>query len=1032
MIKRKDILKATLKALLSGLETSAFVKIPATFISELAALPTEKLNIIGKFSEEQFNKLLTQSELSTTNAALSAVGTEQIKLLISNLTRLSMDQANALAKLTQQEHNSLLTEMKIIKTNTTTTIANTEEIKAFIAKLIENSESADVLNTAAGQLWDKGANEEARSLYSRAYEIALASHDDKAASHALAGLGWCAFIARDLPKALAFAQTGWEIANRCGDLHYSASAALIEAKVAFAQREWGEAKKFADIALDYGTRGRSAVRWDAQMALAETAFFAGDTAEALRRLNLAWRHDMKSGGRRAIFAYDMKAHILARQGKQRLAISYLEKAALLAKNIGNLVLHAKYLVQSLHVLAGQNQNRKVLELSKSCEKAAKASGERRLELEVLMAKAWALSELGQASLSKAVLERVVSVAESGSCFGIGARACLVLAQKLRDSGKLEEAKTAAEKGATLAKRSDDPFLCGFASVEKCEQSSLRGAFEDAETQLQEAKSVFADGGIPPSFSAEFAKLGIRILDGKGQTEKAIKELDALTSAAGANDELKGTLAWAQNKREELTGKLHWFETTKKLLREKKPLVWAGTEGATSLQEAHQWVLGILLDWWDGIGKKISPCGVYSMWGEANYGRMLLNHRAFAQKAFHLCVEVSSVREARLACRMLSPICDCLTLLWKGPLKPGSCLPIAVPFVFEEPIRDWKPRPSEYWNKGARAYRTILPPLERFELPYPIVKFYMQEARELVTSGRLVLVPGPMVGCLGPGHDDTEQIFCKVAAAEPVIKRPSGKTGCHPLEMVVPWFPAIPLRDLAKLCEDHNECLAELRQKCLEWSIAVQNDKNLLLAKIKSEIGLMSKDIERTFKRVSRAAKTDSQLDMRCLKGTGGQANREEISAAVFRCDANNRMAAFIDDDVSEHPWFPYWSFEQRGLQWTLGGSLHASISGGDVPRGAIVNGNVFHWLKAPGEFKTCMLAVRKDVPPGKGKYPEDYRLFEFKGGKMTEVPLTGGGNSTEPPPAKETTARIPQPEATHADENTSGGNSQQGHPVNGT
>ncbi len=993
MAKRKDILNAALKAILAGVDTSAFVKIPATFVSELAALPAEKLNIIDKLAQEQFNELLTQSELSTTNAALAAVGSKQIKLLVSNLTQLSKDQTNALKKLTQQQYNSLLVKWEIINANTATTTANTKEINTLIAKLIEYVESADTLNTAAGQLWAKGTNEEARSLYSRAYEIALSSNNDKAAAHALAGLGWCAFIDHDLPGTLAFAQTSWDIANRCADLHYRATAALIEAKVAFAQRDIDEAYRLALLALDDAAKVKSAVRWDAQFVLAEIAFSKGDLAEALRRLNLAWRHDLKAGGRRAIAAYDLKAHILGRQGKHKLSIGCLEKAALVAKNLGNLFLHAKYLVQSLQVLASQNNPRKVLELSRRYEKITRTSGDPRLELEVLMTKAWAFSELGQASRSKAVLERVAAVAESGSCFGIGARSCLVLAQKLREGGKFEEAKTAAEKGSILAKSTNDPFLRGFASVEQCEQSSLRGAFDDAEEQLHNAESVFADSEITLSFLTVFSKLRVRILDGKGQTDKAIKELDNLVCATSANEEFKGTLNWAQKKQEELTGKLHWLETIKRLKKEKKPLVWAGTAGAGSLQDAHRWVLGILMDWWDGThGGTPSPCAVYDMWGEANYGRILLNHQAFAQKSFHLCVEVSSVREARLACRMLSPICDCLTLLWKGPLKPGLRFPIAVPFEFEKPIRGWQPHPPEYWNKGARLYNTILPPVERFELPYSIVKFYMQEARELAVSGRLVLVPGPMVGCLGFGHDDTERMFCDVASASVVIKRPNGKTRRHPLEMVVPWFPAIPLRDLAKLCEDQSECLARLRQKCLEWSLAVQDNNELLFTKIKSEIHLLSKDVEWAFKGVSRAARASSQLNLRRIKGIGGQANREKINIAHVRCDANNRMAAFIDDDVSKHPWFPYWSFEQRGLQWTLGGSLYASKTNRDVPRGAIVNGNVFHWLKAPEEFKTCVLAVRDDIPFGKAKMPDDFKLFEAKGGKLTEVLLTVKSN----------------------------------------
>jgi len=891
----------------------------------------------------------------------------------------------------------------------------------------KGDDSADSLNTAAGNLWDKGANDEAKALYSRAYVVALAWNDNAAAAHALCGLGWCAFVARDLPAAMAFAREAGDAAKKCASLHYSASAALVEAKVAFARRDWEEAEKLAQCALDDAVKGNSATRWDAQYTLAEVALSRGDSAEALRKLNLAWRHDLRTGGRRAIAAHDLKAHILAQQGKHRLAVKCLERAASEAKSLGNLVLHAQYLVQSLHVLAGLDEHRKVLASCERCERAAKASGDLRFELEVLMAKAWALSGVGQAVRAKMVLERVATLAEEGSCFGVGARACLALAQKMRESDKLTEARVAVEKASVLAKKSGNPFLCGSVSVEQCEQSCLRSAFQEAAERLREAEEYFPSEEIPPPFTAEFAKLRVRVLDGQGHRVEAVSHLDELIALAAKDSDLARTAEWAKMKRDELIGKIQWFATTRDLLKEKNPLAWAGTDGATSLEEAHQWVLGILIDWWDGIGEKFSPCGVYGMWGEANYGRMLLNHRAFAKKSFHLCVEISSVREARLACRMLSPICDCLTLLWKGLFKPNPII-VPVPFEFEEPIRGWKPRPPKYWDEGARMYGSVMPPLGGFTLPYPIVKFYMEEARDLVAAGRLVLVPGPMVGCLGLGHDDTERMFCDVAAADVVIRRTGRPRERHPLEMVVPWFPSIPMRDLAKLCEDHSECLAELRRKCLEWSSNVVSNQSLLLTRIKAEIGLLSRDIERAFKRVGGAASSGSQLEMQRVKGVGGQAKRADIGVSPLRCEANNRIAAFVDESFSVHPWFPYWSFEQRGFQWQLGAPLDVPKSAGDVPRGAIVNGNVFHWLKAPGEFATTFMLYPKDMEFSDALLSGDVKQYEVKGGKITEI---GAVKMSQQAcrHVKDALSRGQLPEATDHSNDISKGGSQRPHAV---
>ncbi len=83
--RRKGTLNAALKALLAGAETSALIKIPATFISELAALPDDEQKALAKLQQEQFNALLTQSELATLNAAEAAADSKQIKELIEKV-----------------------------------------------------------------------------------------------------------------------------------------------------------------------------------------------------------------------------------------------------------------------------------------------------------------------------------------------------------------------------------------------------------------------------------------------------------------------------------------------------------------------------------------------------------------------------------------------------------------------------------------------------------------------------------------------------------------------------------------------------------------------------------------------------------------------------------------------------------------------------------------------------------------------------------------------------------------------------------
>jgi hypothetical protein len=151
MAKGKDILNAALKALLAGAEASAWVKIPATFISEIASLPKDKRDALGKASPEKFDELLAQAELSTTNSALAAVGTEQIKKMIVRLIRLSNEQLNALTEITQKEFERISGKLDVIGVTTNKTYAGVEELRKKFDRFMKD-DLKDVLKDAIKEM----------------------------------------------------------------------------------------------------------------------------------------------------------------------------------------------------------------------------------------------------------------------------------------------------------------------------------------------------------------------------------------------------------------------------------------------------------------------------------------------------------------------------------------------------------------------------------------------------------------------------------------------------------------------------------------------------------------------------------------------------------------------------------------------------------------------------------------------------------------------------------------------------------------
>ena len=156
MVKRKDVLNAGLKALLAGAETSAWVKIPATFIAELASIPKDEQEKLASTPDEQFDELLRQVEMSTTNAAVAAVGTEQIKKLISNLSQLSHEEMKALTVLTQEKYVNILSDLGIINEgireiqHDINNIADSQEVMGSHLKRLSKGPTLKNLNPTTG------------------------------------------------------------------------------------------------------------------------------------------------------------------------------------------------------------------------------------------------------------------------------------------------------------------------------------------------------------------------------------------------------------------------------------------------------------------------------------------------------------------------------------------------------------------------------------------------------------------------------------------------------------------------------------------------------------------------------------------------------------------------------------------------------------------------------------------------------------------------------------------------------------------
>jgi tetratricopeptide (TPR) repeat protein len=416
----------------------------------------------------------------------------------------------------------------------------------------------------------------------------------------------------------------------------------------------------------------------------------------------------------------------------------------------------------------------------------------------------------------------------------------------------------------------------------------------------------------------------------------------------------------------------------KVIDHECPLEWAQTQNAKTIQEAHINVYSKLLEWMDVWPK--ARCELLDFWGRGNFIRFLLNHQAIKQgqleeEAFTLCVEVFTVDQARMACRILYPIVDCLVLIWKGPMEEGFAI---------------VPQQGDYAGPGGWGYLTAAGSIIKSEkeglgtwypamgwsrlLPKDIVDFVFVEARPLVERGRLILIPASLIGCEFQGHGYFEKLFINdLLNANPCMVEVSGAQAyISGFQVVVPYFPQIPIADLAKLVDDHQDILLETRIACLEWGSEIRKEcgelsdhkRQIIITRIKSAISR----IKSTLHEISGKMPTKKPFDL---------ADEQVNSLGIFAPTPNpppltegsvsSGLYSAIQKDAL--PWYPLWQLQSNiGGHWKLAGPKLPSpkqleTSSEMIKVISLLNGykpprTSTHWLQLPERGWAKPTAIR--------------------------------------------------------------------------
>jgi tetratricopeptide (TPR) repeat protein len=531
------------------------------------------------------------------------------------------------------------------------------------------------------------------------------------------------------------------------------------------------------------------------------------------------------------------------------------------------------------------------------------------------------------------------------------------AAMLYRSGDLETAKRKAQALLDVCRMPDDALI--HSSINQL-IAQIDRETGDSESAVRLAREALKSAGGEAALVA-FAKMGLAIaLGDNGQTEEALKQvreaalliereppsresldiyaqmanyasqlgLDAVSDEACAKiDGLPDKYEIVRSEKKRVRARVALNQEMHRRLLTFPDRVVPSDEldaiEASSLAQANSAVVRQLVSWWDDILDSEPGYleSAYEAWGSEHLARLARNARQYPN-SFNILLEVRSLADVKQAVRLWGLYADFLFLLWKGTTQPGPSKIVV---------------PLDYSAKGVGSYilfpgtvlrnttgrRWVMGLSQLQTLPREIIWFLATEARELIKSGRLIVVPASGVGCVNPGCGPFEQLFAEACNAIPNI-RATGAVGTAIGN--IPYSPDAPLELIAEIAEREADQLRKLRLLLLKRSRQLTPQ-----ADAASDARLLSYEINDVLRDLG--ARQRAEMDRK------GLTNRDEPvlgSTTKFREDSG-----FLGSRREDSPYAPLFLLHSLGYGWRV---EHAAPSGPAGRYEPSIHESIGHWL----------------------------------------------------------------------------------------
>lgn len=326
----------------------------------------------------------------------------------------------------------------------------------------------------------------------------------------------------------------------------------------------------------------------------------------------------------------------------------------------------------------------------------------------------------------------------------------------------------------------------------------------------------------------------------------------------------------------------------------------------------------LFDWHDTVWKGQNSLGpAYDFWGRGGFSRIVAAVKARPNSA--ILIDATCVSQICTAARMLCPLFETVLVLWKGTILERGVSASPDPAPVADQFGDF------FGGMGyIRCADSILITPGSNTLPDDLGLFMAGEARSLIESGRLVVLPAPFVGCTQTAIGWTDDMLGRmllngvlhvtcgsVASSE---KQPQFRSN-DVMKMPIPFIDGVSMEDLALILEDSEDYLGSLRGLLASsFSSDLGNERWGAIKTVEANFNEASRKLKEIYQNAKRPKTADWKIST--ISGVGGVS--EPGNYRIGLDENTDRLRALCPQDSTVLPWIPLLRLENAGgyLDWS--------------------------------------------------------------------------------------------------------------------